>query len=179
MEVEQQNNYNELLISSTDENVSDSNEFQATYMDVIIATIITLLLPISCRLTEQNIGALIPLLMYYSCCIFVVRIRRKTFNYTIPKHNKYYWIYTMFIPLLIIIILQHIIVYNIVIIPNTSVHNEWLGTLFIWCPLNASLEQLLWVYIYDAFACIHVTNRNAKYVYMLHVLGAIMSLAFV
>ena len=184
----EQNNLNEQLISINDgidkNNTNNNDDFKSNYIDIIIATIITFALPISCRIIEQNIGALIPLLIYYSCCIFVVRFRRGTFNYNIPKNNKYFWIYTIFIPLLILIAAQQIIVYDIVIISQSSNNNpyQWLYTLFIWCPINASLEQLLWVYIYDAFACIDIKHKYKSsnlFEYIFIILGLIMSLAFV
>ena len=172
-----------LISNATDDELAkseDENQFKANYIDVIIATLIALGLPISCRLIQQEIGALIPLLMYYGCCIFIVRIRRGTFTYNIPKNNKYYWICSLFIPLLIIVAAQQVIVYNIVIVSEHHGY-DWLGTLLIWCPLNASLEQLLWMYIYDAFACIYIERFNeSKLVkYTLNIIGLIMSLAFV
>lgn len=177
------NELNEQLIVNDEddtETVIKSREFKANYIDTIIATLITFLLPISCRLIQQNIGALLPLIMYYSCCVFVVRLRRGTFNYSIPSHNGYYWMYTMFLPLLIIVILQQVIAYNIVIISKPNGY-EWLITLFIWCPLNATLEQLLWLYLYDAFALLDVSEKYKTRLveYGLMTLGAVMSLAFV
>merc|ERR1712228_40988 len=86
--------------------------------------------------------------------------------------------------LLIIVILQQIIVYHIVIVSdddNNHNDNEWLITLFAWCPINATLEQLLWLYLYDAFACFDVSNKyKSKLIeYGLIFLGSLMSLAFV
>ena len=101
LDVEQNDLHQQLLLNGDDP--VDNKQFQSNYIDVIIATMITFILPISCMLIEQRLGALIPLLMYYGCCILIVRLRRGSFTYKIPNHNRYYWIYLIFIPLLIIV----------------------------------------------------------------------------
>ena len=157
-------------------------KFVSNYVDLIIATMMVLILPISLRFIEQSVGAAFPLLLYYGCCIFLVYDRKKTFDYRMPKMDDRRWIYFVFILSLILVMVQLILVFDIVIPSNDK---GWQWTLCIWCPINSSLEQLLWIYIFDAFYWFDIDGTFPQYRESRHLqwifrgLGWIMCLAFV
>ena len=180
--------WSESFIDSRDQSQSvyysrrSQEKFVSNIVDIIIATMMVVVLPISLMFLEQGIGAGLPLLIYYGCCIFVVKDRKGSFDYVMPKVRSRRWIYFVFIPLLILVVVQQIIVFDIVI---PSGGGGWGYTLCLWCPINASLEQLLWIYIFDAFYWFDIEGTIPKYKdsqcikWMFRALGWIMCLGFV
>jgi hypothetical protein len=92
-------------------------------------------------------GALLPLVLYYGVfCFGVVWWRKGTLDYVKPVK----WVLPLFIFLLAVQLLSQIGGASTIIQRNDPLLGVIL-TLLIWVPLNAFSEQLLWVYIFDAF----------------------------
>jgi len=134
-------------------------KFKATNLDLIVALMATFLLPIACWLLLDWSGALLPLLLYYGVfCVVIVMWRKKSLDYVKPVS----WAWKLFIGLLILQIITQTAAY-LTIIP---VDDPWEGvllTLIFWVPLNAAMEQLLWVYIFDAFET-RWTERRKRFI---------------
>jgi hypothetical protein len=124
-------------------------DFKSTNLDIVLAIIATVGLPILCGKLYDITGALLPIVIYYGVfCYALVKWRKGTLDYCWPKK--------LLTPLFIgLFVIQVLITYsaNELVIPieNASLSGFFL-TLLIWAPVNAFAEQLLWIYVYDAFA---------------------------
>jgi len=150
----------------------DRLKFRASNLDLALALIATFLLPVACWLLLEWSGALLPLILYYGVfCIAIVLWRKKSLDYVRPVN----WAIKLFVALLIIQIVTQIAAY-LTIVP---VNDPWQGvllTLIIWVPINAAMEQILWVYIFDAFET-RWTERRKRFIG--GVIGMILSIMFV
>jgi len=124
-------------------------EFKPSNLDLLLAVIASIGMPLLCGFLYDFTGSFIPILIYYVIfCIGVVKWRKKSFEYHLPQN----WDWKIFIALLAIQIITQILAL-IIIIPAASF--DAIGfylTLFIWAPVNSIMEQLIWIYVYDAFA---------------------------
>jgi hypothetical protein len=124
-------------------------EFRATNLDCLLALVIPFGLPVACGLLYPLTGAIVPLVLYYGlCCIGVVKWRRGTLEYRRPKT----WALPVFLTMIAMQLIQQII--GLVLIQRVP-RSDTVGvfiSLIVWAPLNALMEQLSWIYCYDAFA---------------------------
>src|SRR4051794_27834960 len=122
-------------------------DFQSTNLDLVLATLIALGLPITARwLYTSTGGALIALLLYYGLCLAMPLWRKGTLDYRRPAS----WPWSLFLVSLLVPLA--IAAVNWGALPRQ--HASTLGlmlTLCLWAPLNAALEQLLWFYVLDAW----------------------------
>jgi hypothetical protein len=147
-------------------------KFRATNLDLVLALVATFLLPLACWALFEWSGALLPLLLYYGIfCVAIVLWRKKSLEYERPVS----WSLKLFIALMAVQIVTQTAAYMTII----SSDDPWEGvllTLLIWVPLNAAMEQLLWVYIFDAFET-RWTERRARFIG--GVIGMLLSIIFV
>jgi hypothetical protein len=147
--------------------------FQSTNIDIIIALVATFLLPLACSALLDMNGALLPLALYYGVfCVLVVYWRKGSLEYVRPLA----WVPVLFFLLLAVQLLAQLSG-AMTIEPARSTDQLGIAlTLVIWAPLNALMEQLLWIYIFDAFA-----NRTSskKAGLVLAGVGILMTLTFV
>ena len=134
----------------TDTTITKSGtDFKSTNLDIALAIIATVGLPILCTKLYDLTGALFPMVIYYGVfCYGIVKWRKGTLDYRWPKK--------LLTPLFLgLFIIQSLITYSaielVIPIENTTLSGLLL-TLIIWAPVNAFAEQLLWIYVYDAFA---------------------------
>ncbi|MGV9203266.1 MAG: hypothetical protein ACOC44_04510 [Promethearchaeia archaeon] len=148
-------------------------EFTSQNIDVILASILSLLLPFLCAFLFEITGAFLPLLLYYGVgCIVIPYWRKKTLNYNWP-HN---WALPLFIFLVIVqVITQWAGFQNIIYIEESKTTGVLL-TLLLWAPVNAFMEQILWIYIFEAFANRFESKRKKIFS---SIGGGLMSLIFV
>jgi hypothetical protein len=133
-------------------------DFKSTNLDITLAIIATIGLPILCSKLYDAAGALLPMFIYYGVfCFGVVKWRKGTLDYRWPEKL----ISPLFIGLLIIQLLIFYSISKTMIRVEDFSLNGFLLTLIIWVPVNAFAEQLLWIYIYDAFAN-RVEGKNLK-----------------
>lgn len=124
-------------------------EFKPTNLDLMLAIIAAVGLPLLCGKLYDITGALLPLVIYYGVfCYGLVKWRRGTLDYRWPSK--------LITPLFIwLFIIQLLIYYSMsktmIRVEQVSLYGFMLS-LLIWAPLNAFAEQLLWIYVYDAFA---------------------------
>ena len=148
-------------------------EFRATNLDCLLALVIAFGLPVACGLLYPLTGALVPLALYYGlCCVGVVKWRRGTLEYRRPKT----WAFPIFLTMIAMQLIQQIIGFVLVQpIPSPSAVGMLL-TLIVWAPLNALMEQLSWIYCYDAFAS-RFTKKNQRI--MGNIIGLVLMLSLV
>ena len=148
-------------------------EFRATNLDCLLALVIAFGLPVACWLLYPLTGALVPLALYYGlCCAGVVKWRRGTLEYRRPKT----WAFPIFLTMIAMQLIQQIIGFVLVqpVLSPSAV--GVLLTLIVWAPLNALMEQLSWIYCYDAFAS-RFTKKNQRI--MGNIVGLVVMLSLV
>jgi len=124
-------------------------DFRSTNLDIALAIIATVGLPILCGKLYESTGALLPLVIYYGVfCYGIVKWRKGTLDYRWPEKL----ISPLFIGLFIIQLLIFYSVSKLIIPAEGFSRGGFILTLIVWAPLNAFAEQLLWIYVYDAFA---------------------------
>ena len=150
-----------------------SPEFRATNLDCFLALAIAFGLPVACGLLYPLTGAIVPLVLYYGlCCIGVVKWRRGTLEYRRPKT----WALPIFLMMIAMQLVQQVISLVLVQpVPNPDTIGV-LISLVVWAPLNALMEQLSWIYCYDAFAS-RFAKKNHKIVG--NIIGFILMLSLV
>ena len=123
-------------------------EFKSTNLDLMLAILAAVGLPLLCGKLYDITGALLPIVIYYGVCYGLVKWRKGTLDYRWPAK--------LITPLFIcLFIIQLLIFYSesktMIRVEQVSLYGFML-TLLIWAPVNAFAEQLLWIYVYDAFA---------------------------
>ena len=124
-------------------------DFRSTNLDMLLAAIVTIGFPFLAMKLYDLTGALLPILIYYFVlCVGLVKWRKGALDYRWPKKL----VSIIFTGLLILQVVHFLV--SIKIVPPVKEFSliGFILTLLIWCPVNAFSEQLLWIYIYDAFA---------------------------
>jgi len=122
--------------------------WQPLKLDLIFATVIGLMFPILAGLLNDAIGAFLPMVLYYGLAWFLVKWRRASTGYFNPLPKKITGFFYLNVG---VIIISLVFAY---LARNTFPNNEFFGiliTALIWAPLNAASEQLLWIYIFEAW----------------------------
>ncbi len=150
----------------------DRLRFKATNLDLVLALVATFLLPLACGLLLDATGALLPMVLYYGLfCYALVYWRKGSLDYVRPLK----WSLGLFLFLLGVQIIGQVSGL-LTIIPRNDPLSGVLLTFLIWVPINAFSEQLLWVYIFDAFET-RWSDRKIKFV--AGIVGVLMTFAFV
>jgi hypothetical protein len=113
-----------------------------------LAALIALLLPIVSGLLYGLTGALLPMLLYYGLAWGIVKWRRGSTGYFNPLSKRI----TGFFYLNLGIILSSLVFAYLA--RNQFPDNNLMGiliTALLWAPLNAATEQLLWIYLFEAW----------------------------
>jgi hypothetical protein len=137
----------------------DRLKFKATNLDLALALTATFLLPVACWLLLDWSGAFLPLVLYYGVfCLAIVLWRKQSVDYVMPVT----WSFKLFVGLMAVQVVAQTAAY-LTIIPVNDPWEGVLSTLIIWVPINAAMEQLLWVYIFDSFET-RWTERRKRFV---------------
>ena len=128
--------------------MSIPGKWQPKKLDLGLAAIIAILFPVVAGLLHGTTGALLPMLLYYALAWILIKWRRGSTGYfnTLPKKI------TGFFYLNVGVILISLICAYLA--RNTFPFNDITGIMFtalVWAPLNAASEQLLWIYIFEAW----------------------------
>lgn len=133
------------------------DNFQPTYLDLVLAALAAIGLPFAAAFFFNATGALIPLVLYYGVfCWAIVRWRRGAVGYEIRRGElrKQFASYVSSI-FVVLLILQLILVgFEFITLERVSDFNllGFMFTLVIWAPVNAFSEQLIWIYTFDSYA---------------------------
>jgi hypothetical protein len=117
-------------------------------LDLILSTIVAITLPILALYLYKFTGAFIPIIIYYSLAWILPIWRRKGAGYNLNGFNKHQIAFYINTGLIIICI---IFIYLGRIIPDEISRTGAILTALIWAPINASSEQLLWIYIFESW----------------------------
>ena len=141
------------------------DNYNPTRLDLLLAVVAAILMPLVVGYLFDITGALIPLLIYYGVfAALIVKWRKGSLNYEIQKGNLKAQFRSYLTPLFIVLFLLQ----GIVVISSwfTLVRTGfvdpigWILTLVIWAPINAFAEQLIWLYTFDSFAEYYKEGRN-------------------
>lgn len=117
-------------------------------VDLGLSVGLALLLPLLAQFLYAQMGAFVPMLIYYGLAWGVVKWRRGSTGY----FNKFPTrIPTFFYINVGVILLCLVCAY---FAPILHPDQDWRGillTALIWAPVNAATEQLLWIYIFEAW----------------------------
>jgi hypothetical protein len=133
------------------------DNFQPTYLDLVLATLAAIGLPFAAGYIFNATGALIPLIIYYGVfCWAIVRWRRGAVGYGINRGEirKQFASYVSSIFVVILMLQLILIGFEWITVQRVSDFNPlgFIITLVIWAPLNAFSEQLIWMYTFDSYA---------------------------
>ncbi len=150
-------------------------------LDLIIAVIAAILMPMAAGFLFDTTGALIPMAMYYGLfAILIVRWRKGSLNYELERGNLRNQFRSYITPLFILLfVLQGILVITswFTVIRHSVVDPMgWILTLLIWAPMNAFSEQLIWLYTFDSFAEYYKEGRRRS---VMIIIGGILYLTLI
>jgi hypothetical protein len=133
------------------------DNFQPTYLDLVLATLAAIGLPFAAGFLFNVTGALIPLVLYYGVfCWAIVKWRRGAVGYEMNRGAIRTQFAGYLSPIFVIILILQLILVGFEFITAQQVLDfNLLGfiiTLAIWPPLNAFSEQLIWMYTFDSYA---------------------------
>lgn len=141
------------------------DNFQPTYLDLVLATLAAIGLPFVAGYLFLATGALIPLILYYGVfCWAIVRWRRGTVGYEINRGaiRKQFVSYVGSVFIVLLMLQLILIGFEFITFERVSDFNllGFILTLVIWAPVNAFSEQLIWIYTFDSYA--EFFNEGAK-----------------
>ncbi len=133
------------------------DNFQPTYLDLVLAAIAAVVMPILAGFLFGLTGALIPLIIYYVVfCWALVRWRRGSVGYEINRGNIRGQFAGYVSSFFVIILILQLVLIGIEGVSAQQVADfnllGFLVTLLIWAPANAFSEQLIWMYTFDSYA---------------------------
>jgi hypothetical protein len=139
--------------------------FRPRRPDLVIALFAAVGLPLLLGYTYNVSGAMIPMLIYYVVfCWGIVKWRRGRLDYGIERGSVWRKLKRCATPLFFAILALQIVLvmasYATVIRVSPVNQLGWLVTLFIWAPVNAMSEQLIWLYAFDSYADYYVNGRK-------------------
>ncbi len=125
-----------------------SAKWQPKQLDLGLAAIIAILFPIVAGLLYGTTGALLPMLLYYGLAWFLIKWRRGITGYFNPLTNKITGFFYLNVGVILISLICAFLARNT--FPGSTLPGIIL-TALVWAPLNAASEQLLWIYIFEAW----------------------------
>ncbi|MFW9786528.1 MAG: hypothetical protein ACFFE2_14225 [Candidatus Thorarchaeota archaeon] len=157
------------------------DNFEPTYLDLVLATLAAIGLPIAAGFLFDATGALIPLILYYGVfCLAIVRWRRGSVGYELRRgeiRNQFTgYMSSIF---MVILILQLLLIgFELITFQRVSEFNllGFIFTLVIWAPLNAFSEQLIWIYTFDSYAEFFKEGPKRKWMIAI---GGLLYLVFI
>ena len=140
-------------------------------LDLGLAALIALLLPVVAGLLYGQTGALLPMLLYYGLAWGIVKWRRGSTGYFNPFPKRI----TVFFYVNLGVILSSLVCAYLA--RNQFPDSAPVGiliTALIWAPLNAATEQLLWIYLFESWDLYPAKPRPA-----FRLIGLVLFTAFV
>ena len=131
-----------------DQNIFIKEQWHPEKLDLCLAVLIALLLPLIAGLLYGLTGAFIPMLLYYGLAWGIVKWRRGSTGYfkSFPQQITPFF-YVNLTVILSSLVFAYLARNQFPANPLVSI----LLTAFIWAPLNAATEQLLWIYLFEAW----------------------------
>lgn len=141
------------------------DRYHPKVVDLVLAGIAALLMPVIAGYLFDLTGALIPMAIYYGLfAILIVRWRKGSLDYAIQwgsvKEQFRGYLTPLFISLFSLQGLLVITSWFTLIRVDPLNPIGWILTLAIWAPINAFSEQLIWLYTFDSFAEFYKEGRR-------------------
>ncbi len=154
-----------------DQQILVASQWNPKKLDLFLAVMTAFLFPIVAGFLYKLTGALLPMLLYYGLAWGIVKWRRGSTGYFKPFPKR---ITTFFYINLGVILISLICAY---LARNQFSSSNSIGiliTIFIWAPINAATEQLLWIYLFESWDLYPTKPRPA-----FRFLGLVLFAAFV
>ncbi len=132
----------------SDQNILAAAQWQPQKLDLGIAALIALLLPLIAGLLYGLTGALLPMLLYYGLAWGIVKWRRRSTGYFNPLPKRITAFFYVNLGVILISLVCAYLSRNQFPASNTT---GIFFTALIWAPLNAATEQLLWIYLFESW----------------------------
>lgn len=132
----------------TEQNIYPVSQWLPTNLDLGLAVAVALLLPVISSLLFAVTGAFIPMILYYGLAWGIVKWRRGSSGYFKPFPKQI----TVFFYINLVVILCSL--FCAYFARNQFPGSSFTGVLLtalIWAPINAASEQLLWIYLFEAW----------------------------
>ncbi|MFB6283593.1 MAG: hypothetical protein ABEK59_06625 [Halobacteria archaeon] len=124
-------------------------DFRPERLDLVLAVITAIGLPLTAGYLYSETGALLPLIVYYGVfCVGIVKWRKGTLDYRIPTE---FW-NLVFLFLLAVEVIRLFIATEIYEPVQRYRFYGFLLTALVWVPVNSLMEQISWLYVFDSFA---------------------------
>ncbi|GAB4533824.1 MAG: hypothetical protein Fur0018_23420 [Anaerolineales bacterium] len=122
--------------------------WKPTRFDLALAVVLALGLPFVAGFLYRQTGALLPMLLYYGLAWGVALWRRGDSGYRNPMpKNPPVWFWVNLGVIALSLVAARL---SPVVTENPHLAGVLLTALF-WAPINAASEQLLWLYLFDAW----------------------------
>jgi hypothetical protein len=151
-------------------------EWKPQTFDLVLSVIVAIGFPFIAQLLYSITGALIPMVIYYGIAWGISKWRRGSTGYFTKFNGKppiaFYLNLGIIIMSLMFAYSARIVVMNINIIGV-------IFTALLWASINASSEQILWIYIFEAWDLYssRITENEKKLLYS--IIGFILFTTFV
>jgi hypothetical protein len=132
----------------SDQSVKVIARWQPKRLDLWLAVLVALLLPIGAGLLYGSTGALLPIILYYGLAWGLVIWRRGSTGYFKPFPRRITLYFYINLGVILVSLVCAYLARNQFSAGNVT---GILITALVWAPLNAATEQLLWIYIFEAW----------------------------
>lgn len=133
------------------------NTWKPDLVDLILSTSIAILFPFIAQFLYFNTGALIPMILYYGMAWGINIWRRGSTGYSKLIKSDQLWPFFVNVG---IILLSLVFAYIVRIEASDSSTEGIVFTALVWAPINAASEQLLWIYLFEAWD-LYFTSKSA------------------
>jgi len=150
--------------------------WKPTTLDILLSSIIALGLPPLAMVLYKFTGALVPMILYYGLAWGIVKWRRGSTGY-FSKNGSPAPV-SFYINTVIILIALALAYQARIVVPDYDMGGIFF-TALIWATINASSEQLLWIYIFEAWDLFEKQRQSRFYRWGLRVVGLLFFTIFV
>ncbi len=154
-----------------------TDDWHPKILDLVLSAVIGIGYPFLANFLYVQTGALIPMLIYYILAWSLPLLRRKSTGYntkSLKNPPKSFYLNVAIIATCLILAYFARITQSPVMLVGA------IFTCLIWAPINASSEQLLWIYIFEAWDLYQPdTPENKTKKWIFRILGILFFMIFV
>ena len=154
-----------------------NNAWKPKLIDLVLSAVIGIFYPFLAQILYLKTGALIPMIIYYVLAWSLPLLRRKSTGYNKNSLKKPPLAFFLNVGIILICL---VFAYLARITQSPVLFIGVLLTGLIWAPINASSEQLLWIYIYEAWDLYQPDSQeNVKKKWLFRIIGLLLFTTFV
>lgn len=151
-------------------------EWKPQTFDLILSVLFAIGFPFLAQILYLTTGALVPMLIYYAIAWGISKWRRGSTGYFTKLKGKPP--IAFFVNLGVVIISLVFAYYARVVVVDVNIVGVILTGL-IWATINASSEQILWIYIFEAWDLHPSRTKENKKNLLYSIIGLILFTSFV